>query len=280
MPVLSSPALKLILLSLLLALAGCREQIIHDLSEGDANRLMTRLNTAGIEAEKVRQADTGWALSVSSSNARQAIGYLIDSRAMRRPGRADDEKPSLVSSREEQRFRYERSVSRELEGTLAGIEGVLEARVHLNLPLADPLFGSVAGLAGGGTASVLLVTSGELRLSKEEVAALVAQAVGIESQKVAVLVSAGAGTEEVPQNIVDKAAAASAEPQALADSQPADLQISALKTALTGLFGDVQVGPVQWLAAILFLLGASVIMWGFRRRLGLSTTRSIEAGEI
>ena len=241
---------------------------------------MTRLNTAGIEAEKVRQADSGWALSVSSSNARQAIGYLIDSRAMRRPGKGDDEKASLVSSREEQRFRYERSVSRELEATLAGIEGVLEARVHLNLPLADPLFGTVSGRAGEGTASVLLVTSGELRLSKDEVAALVAQAVGINSQKVAVLVSAGAGTEEPPKEVLKEVQAVPAEAPAPEKSEYLNTEVDALKASVNELFADFQIGPVQWMAALLFLLGALVIVWGFRHRLGLSSAPSIEAGEI
>jgi type III secretory pathway lipoprotein EscJ len=65
------------------------------------------------------------------------------------------------------------------------MRGVLEARVHLNLPENDPLFGTRKESSGSG--SVLLVTDSDFSAKDEEVAALVSGAAGIPAAKVSVL---------------------------------------------------------------------------------------------
>jgi hypothetical protein len=93
----------------------------------------------------------------------------------------------MIPSREEQRFRYERSVALSIEESLSALPGVLDARVHLNLPDDDPLFGDAA--RKGGSGSVLLVVEHGFAASDEEVSALVGGAAGLPREVVRVLKS-------------------------------------------------------------------------------------------
>ena len=56
-----------------LVLAGCREQVVHNLTEVDANRYVTRLHDADIKAEKGVQPDGMWSLEVDADQAVAAI---------------------------------------------------------------------------------------------------------------------------------------------------------------------------------------------------------------
>ncbi|MDC0358932.1 hypothetical protein OAO01_08955 [Oligoflexia bacterium] len=178
---------------LLLLLTACKEQIIHNLSEKDANRLLTRLHAIEIQPEKVRQPDGKWAISVKKSSAFKAIKYLNDTRVFRENYPVLNEKASILTSRESQRFRFERALSKEIEATLASVEGVLEARVHLNLPATDPLFGRALESVDLATGSVLLVTLTNSSISKEQIALLVGGASGIAPAKISVLINNASG---------------------------------------------------------------------------------------
>jgi type III secretion protein J len=178
----------------MVSLMGCREQIVHNLGEADANRLLTSLSRVSIEAEKVKQADGKWAVAVERSASLRAIDHLDTAHLLRETGENASPKASMISSREDQRFRYERALSGELEATLRNIPGVLEARVHLNLPVVDPLFGQPVD-DKKGSASVLLVNRSE-KLGKEQIAALVSGAAGIPTTLVSVLVSTSDETAE------------------------------------------------------------------------------------
>jgi type III secretion protein J len=185
-----------LLVTLLVFLSACKEQIVHNLSEAEANRYLTKLQEIHIDASKVRQADARWAIAVESESALAAVKYLEEARLFREQRSAHD-KSALVSSREDQRFQYERAISIEIENTLNGIEGVLDARVHLNLPQVDPIFGQpLPGAKGSG--SVLMITRGALGSSKEEIAALVSGASGIEQARISVLVSNTATLNRLP----------------------------------------------------------------------------------
>ncbi len=176
------------LLCAALVLTGCKEQIIHNLSESEANRLLTRLDEAKIESEKVKQADGKWALAVEKGQVVVAIKFLSDARMLRAESVAISESGSVLSSREEQRFRYERALSKEIESTLSSIDGVLESRVHLNMAPLDPLLGNVLPNSKG-TASVLVVALQQFTLGKDEISALVSGASGIEIAGISVLIN-------------------------------------------------------------------------------------------
>jgi len=182
------PLLLVGLLAILLT--GCREQIIHNLTETDGNRVISALTDAGIDAEKVRQADGRWAIAVPHDSATGAIKRLNETRLLRESTGGQEEKGSFIASREDQRFRFERALSREIEATLGSVRGVLEARVHLNMPVTDPLFGQPLN-AAKGSGSALLVVDEQFSLTKEEVSTLVAGASGIAPTGISVLLSKG-----------------------------------------------------------------------------------------
>ena len=184
-----------------LALSGCQEQILHDLSETEANRVVSRLYSAQINAEKVVQADGRWAVSVEREGVVAALTYLDSARVLSNRQAPSNGKShsSLVPSREEQWFQYESSIAAAIESTLMTLPGVFEARVHLNLPQTDPLLG--ARSAGVGSGSVLLVADSQCSIGEGEIAALVGGAAGVPAGNVKVLRSLGArsstGNEQI-----------------------------------------------------------------------------------
>lgn len=174
---------------LIICLVGCRDEIMHNLSEAEANRLITRLHESGVEAQKEPQSDGQWALAVDDADAIKALKLLSDNRLIREDTTPIKSGSSVISSREDQRFRFERGLSGEIERTLGSMSGVLEARVHLNLPLVDPIFGQRMN-GDEGSASVLLITDGAVSLDKAAISSLVAGASGIKPAQISVLVSA------------------------------------------------------------------------------------------
>lgn len=225
--ILSQKFLQIACLLVALCLTGCREQIVHNLSENEANRLLTRLGNSSLEAEKIKQPDGKWALAVDRSQALSAIKLLDDARLLRENPTEGSDKSSMLSSREDQRFRLERALSHEIEMTLANIPGVLEVRVHLNLPPLDPFFGQPLEKASSASASVFLLAR-DLQVSKEEIARLVSGASGIPAQTISVIWSrsdaAGTNKENVPLNasaVQEKTEAVRAQPQqSVAENMP------------------------------------------------------------
>ena len=123
---------------LLFALAGCSAQLdLHSgLAENDANEILAALVNAGIPAEK-RVRKEGVAISVPSGRSAEALSVL---QALGLPkGKQSGmgqvfKKDSMISSPLEERVRYLYALSQELERTLATIDGVISARVHIVLP--------------------------------------------------------------------------------------------------------------------------------------------------
>ncbi len=175
--------------SLAIVFSGCDEQILHDLTEQDANKVVSRLGSGNLDAKKVLQSDGRWAIAVSRDSIASALVYLDTNRVLspRSSGPASGSKGGFVPSREEQWFRYERSVAGTIEDSLSAVSGILEARVHLNLPETDPLFGTRKESVGSG--SVLLIVDSRYASKDEEIAALVAGAAGVPAAKVTVLKS-------------------------------------------------------------------------------------------
>lgn len=187
----------------LVFLSGCREQLIHNLSELQANRLVSRLLERKISPRKMKQGEDRWMVEVDREDLPAAMREVQRLRLVRgnQAGHADS--GSMVASRDQQRFAFERALSTEIERTLLSMEGVVDARVHLNLPQVDPLFGKlVAGSQGSG--SVFLVSESTPEFDRDLIARLASGASGIPAGHIAVLVeilpSAGpvsaVGTEE------------------------------------------------------------------------------------
>ena len=184
----SGALLKCAYLVAVVCLTACQEQIVHDLSERDANRVINHLSEARLHPRKIKQPDGRWAIAVAHDEMVPALGYLDTRRVLaRRDTTAGAGKGTIIPSREEQWFRYERSVALSIEESLSTLPGVLEARVHLNLPDDDPLLGEAA--PGSGSGSVLLVVDSRFSAGEGEVSELVGGAAGLKPELVRILTS-------------------------------------------------------------------------------------------
>lgn len=178
--------LRSALFAFVFVLVGCREQILHDLDEGHANKLQLILLQSGISVEKVRTGKN-WALSVEESEVPRALSVLERRRMMKgNTSRVIQPEAGLLQSSEEKSRAYEQLIAKQTEQTLETIPGVLEARMHLhkeNVTLVQ------RGSSQGNSASVLLVIEPDTQLNLAEIKTLVAGAVGIRAEEVSVLAS-------------------------------------------------------------------------------------------
>lgn len=230
----------------LVALAGCnRESIVHDLTERDANRLVTELHGEGIDAVRKPQSDGRYALEVEQSRVVGALHFLQANRLVREVNAVKTGGGAFGATREDRRFHYERSISRELEETLERIPGIREARVHLNIPVAESIFDRGADVPAP-TASVLVVASAKAEVDREALARLVAGAAGLGAPRVTVIVEKADAPLERKEIIT---APHPQKPSAL----PALMQMGALKVSQ------------RWVVVTCLLcLGVLLLGYGFR----------------
>ena len=119
-------------------LAGCGSQVemYTDMPEHEANEILAALLNAGIPAQRVSGKD-GVAVRVSSADMAHAVDVLRARGLPRERFQGMGEifrKEGLISSPVEERARFLFALSQELSNTIAQIDGVLTARVHLVLP--------------------------------------------------------------------------------------------------------------------------------------------------
>jgi len=177
----------LVLISLCGALIGCRDELVHNLSENEASRIMASLHGQKIAAQKIKEATGKWSVTVESSRLIEAMQHL-DSVRLLKTEVPPQQKSGILGAPEQLQFEYERNVSREVESTLLSLRGVFEARVHFNLPKRDP-WSPHKEEGERGSGSVLLLVSDTFSVNAQEIARLVGSAVGIDANAVTVLVS-------------------------------------------------------------------------------------------
>ena len=136
-------ALRLAPLALALLLAGCGMQDLYtQLSEQQANEMVAVLRNAGLSADKELREGQTFAVLARESQFAKAIAVL---HASGYPHASFDsmgqvfKKEGFVSSPLEERARLIHAQSQEIANTIAHIDGVVLARVHLALPEKDPL---------------------------------------------------------------------------------------------------------------------------------------------
>ena len=137
------PAWRLICLGVILVfLGGCKAAIYTKMTEPDANDTLYTLLQGGIDAEKRPDADGGFSVWTDKGDMAAAIGLL---KANAQP---EQKHPSLgelfgrnqlISTPAEERIRFVYGTEQALAQTLSKIDGVLVARVHVVLPINDPL---------------------------------------------------------------------------------------------------------------------------------------------
>lgn len=170
----------------LLALTGCRETILHQLSETQANQVQLLLSQRGIEAAKVPDG-AGWSLSVGGKQVIAALSEIRRARITQTHSDATDKSSSkgILQSPEERAYGFERELAAELENTLERMPHVLEARVHLHMEQNE--FSPGAQASKPMSAAVLLVT--EDAVEQTAVQQLLAGASGVAPEQVSVIVS-------------------------------------------------------------------------------------------
>src|SRR5579859_7812833 len=125
-----------------LSVAACAVPVANGLDELEANRIVVALDRASIDATKEADPATEgkFRVDVSRDDVAAALGAMKDEELPRpRPPGVLDAfgKGALVPSETQERGAFIAGLEGDFERTLDGIDGVLSARVHLNLPEPD-----------------------------------------------------------------------------------------------------------------------------------------------
>jgi type III secretion protein J len=124
-----------------LLLSGCYQELYTDLPEQQINEMMALLVQAGIGCKKTAGLEGTWSLRVDGGKISKAMNLLHENgypqEAFESMGKVF-EKKGLISSPTEERIRFIYALSQEISDTIARIDGVLDARVHIVLPENDP----------------------------------------------------------------------------------------------------------------------------------------------
>lgn len=228
-------------LGLALLLAACRVELYSGLNEAEANQMLAALAGARIDAVKVQAGESGWQLQVDERDLPAAVEVLQE-RGLPGPRHASlgevFQKQGLVATPAEERVRYIYGLSQELSRTVAEIDGVVSARVHVVIPANDPLSDK---LKPSSAAVFIKHRPGiDLRLLAPAVKELVAHSVeGLSYEQVSLTLvpaSEGAGTGTVRA----RAAADAGLPLGLSGTALATL-------AIVALFGAAAIVALPWL---------------------------------
>ena len=190
---LSRAAVGLVLAAAGLLLAGCeRAELYTGLTEREANEMVAVVQGAGFSSAKTTpDAGKTWTLTAPKSEFPQEVA-LLEARGYPRE-RYESlgdvfKKQGFVSSPTEERARMMFGLSQELSRTLSEIDGVVDARVHVAMPEADPLGDQPAA----PSASVFIKYDPSVELSSQvgSIKALVVNSVqGLPYDKVTVVLS-------------------------------------------------------------------------------------------
>jgi len=160
---------------------GCTVPVARNLDELSANHVAVALEQGGVPAAKENDAQNEgkWLISVQRSDASYALGVLSREGlpTRERLGVAESvAQGSLVPSMQSEQARLLAGLAGDLERTIASIDGVASARVHLATQTSDPLIDPNDHVVA--SASVLIRHHGsELSVQPDSIRRLVAGAV-------------------------------------------------------------------------------------------------------
>ncbi len=133
-----------LLLCLSFALSGCETVVFTNISESSANDMLAYLASQGIAAQKMPGQKEQFSVLVDESDLAQSIELLSAEGLPREHYDSMGnvfKKEGVVSTPLEENARLIYALSQEVAGSIALIDGVLAARVHVVLPTTD-VFGS------------------------------------------------------------------------------------------------------------------------------------------
>lgn len=135
------PLLSLLAAAFLLTACDTQTTLHSNLPEHQANLVMAALLDAGISCHKTAGDEGSWNVTVSEDCFAQAVNLLERQGLPRRDYQGLGEvfkKTGMISSPSEERIRFMDALAQDLSRTIAGIDGVVDARVHIVLPENDP----------------------------------------------------------------------------------------------------------------------------------------------
>lgn len=169
---------KCLMLIFVLVLTACREEILHDLSEAQANQVWTALEKREIRVKKDKGIG-GWTIAVERSSAVRSLQLLQELKLPYGLWREKDiENSSIIPSKEERQLNREKQLAKSIEGSLRSLPGIADAHVHLVIPANDT--------GAKSTASVLVIADGVSAIQPQQIRDLVAGATSISKESVAV----------------------------------------------------------------------------------------------
>ncbi len=121
-------------------ISGCKEVLISDLSESDANEVLQTLLIRGIDAKKERANKNGFEVLVEDKDFIRALEILKEHSLPREKFQSLGSifsNQNMISSQTEELARLSYAISQELSATFSRIDGVLDARVHVVLVQHD-----------------------------------------------------------------------------------------------------------------------------------------------
>lgn len=177
--------------ALLLMLSGCYAEVYTELTERQANEIVSVLIEQGVDARKESLGKSLFSVNVSDDKLGEAFRILASN------GLPTDEyanihdlykKEGLISSPMEERMRYMYTLSQTVAETLSNIDGVIVARVHVAVPEGDKFSGEIAPTS----ASVFIKYQEGFDLSEagSEIKMIVESSIeGLSYEKIAVFMS-------------------------------------------------------------------------------------------
>lgn len=125
--------------ALLGVLAGCEGEIQHGLSEKDANEIRVVLSQNAIPSEKRREEGqtVTWAIAVPKGEVNRATEILMANHLPpeHQPGFVKIyETQGIVPTASEEKGRHLAAIQGEIAQTIESMDGVLAARVNVNIP--------------------------------------------------------------------------------------------------------------------------------------------------
>lgn len=187
--------MNLLRLLAVVLVAGCNVSVQHGVDEAAANEVVSALERGGLSAQKKPDGEVDgsprFSIEVAQSEAPAAI-ELLNARGLPKAAQSGFAQiygePSLIPTATEERARFLRALSGEIERTLTSVDGVVGARVHLVLQDRDPLLLQEAPPIPARAAVLLRVDPQGIGLTDDQVRALVAGSVsGLVPSAVAVV---------------------------------------------------------------------------------------------
>lgn len=158
----SSKARAILAAVIVACVTGCHSPVASQLDEPEANRVLAALDRAQVAATKELDptGEGKFRVVVGEGDAARAIEALrSEELPRRRPSSVLDatQKGSLIPTPLTEQAQLAAGIAGDLERSLESVDGVLSARVHLNMPPREPLRDTMLPRA---SASVLLAHRG------------------------------------------------------------------------------------------------------------------------